>query len=79
MGGMCSQSKETKSTVMTYVEISKPGNREVGDDYSGIRRRCIRCITLRHQDQLALRDQEGTARRKLPLKGGIHGRPLDGG
>ena len=28
MRGMDLQSKETESTVMTYVEISKPGDRE---------------------------------------------------
>jgi hypothetical protein len=76
MGGMYLQSKETKSTVMTYVEISKPGNREVGDDCPGIERICI---TLSDQDELAIRDQEGTGRRKFSLEGGAHWWPLDGG
>jgi hypothetical protein len=75
MGSMYLQSKETKSIVMAYVEIRQPGNREVRDDCPGLERRCI---PLRHQDQLAVRDQEGTGRRKFSLEGGVHCRPLDG-
>jgi hypothetical protein len=76
MRGMYLQSEETESTVMAYVEISKPGNREVGDDCPGLKGRSI---SLRYQDQLAVGDQEGTGRRKLSFEGSVHGRPLDGG
>ena len=64
MRGMYLQSKETKSIVMAYVEIRQPLNRKVGNDCPGMERRGI---PLRNQDQLAVRDQEGTGRRKFCL------------